>query len=195
MSAAPSLSGLLLALVLVPGGLEAQASAKREGFWWGFGVGYGSWHFDADSAARRSGDHGVGHAYGAAGWTIDPHWTVGLEAVLGAITGTPAHVSSLSIVGAWYPWRASGWFVRAGLGTNGYRESSGAESPDYRGNGPGYMAAIGVDVMTSGGVSLTPMLAYRYGSVGTVGLGLPFADLALGFRQRTIGLTVGLTFP
>jgi hypothetical protein len=184
----------LLPALLLPRGLDGQHTPRRAGFWWGFGVGYGSWHFSADSAARKRGDDGIGQGYLAAGFTIDPHWTVGVEGSLGAITGTKAGVSTWSIIGTWYPWRERGWFVRGGLGTNGYRERQ-TEGPDYRGSGLGYVAAMGVDVWTTGALSLTPVLAYRYGEVGTVGLGLPAADLAKGFRQRTIGLTLGMSFP
>lgn len=195
MGRSPWVTSLLLWAVLIPMRLEAQYVPTRAGFWWGFGVGYGSWHFEADSAARRHGDDGIGQGYLAAGFTIQPHWTVGFEAVRGAVSGTSAAVSSLSVIGNWYPWRARGWFLRAGLGTNSYSEPSGAEAPRYRGSGTGYVAAIGVDLGTNAGVSLTPMLGYRYGSVGTVGLGFPGLDLARGFRQHVIGLTLGLTFP
>lgn len=195
MGRSPWVTALLLSAVLLPAGLAAQHAPARAGFWWGLGVGYGSWHFSADSAARRSGDDGIGQGYLAAGFTINPHWTVGFEGARGAIPGTTGAVSSLSVIGTWYPWRARGWFLRAGLGTSGYRESSGAEAPDYRGSGAGYVAAIGVDLWTTGGLSLTPLLTYRHGSVGTVGLGFPGLELAKGFRQHTIGLTLGVTFP
>lgn len=185
----------LLAAVLVPVLVGAQETPVRRGFWWGTGVGYGSWHFAADSAARRDGDRGVGQEYIVAGVAIDPHWTLGLEGALGGISGTDATLSSLSAIVTWYPWKARGWFVRGGFGTSGYREPSGAEAPDYRGRGPGYVATLGVDIRTTGGLSLTPALTWRYGSIGTVGLGLPGLDLATGFRQRTIGVTVGVTFP
>lgn len=195
MSCSPWVTALLVSTVLLPMELEAQHVPTRAGFWWGLGVGYGSWHFSADSAARRSGDGGIGQGYLVAGYTLDPHWTLGIEAARGTITGTTGAMSGWSVIGTWYPWRARGWFVRAGLGTSGYRESSGAEAPDYRGSGTGYVAAAGVDLWTTGGLSLTPMLACRYGVVGTVGLGLPQLDFARGFRQRTVALTVGLTFP
>lgn len=195
MDRLPWVTAFVVATVLVPSGTAAQQDPARAGFWWGFGVGYGSWHFEADSARRRSGDDGVTQGYLAAGYTIGPQWTAGVEGALGSIPGSTSHVSSLSLIGTWYPWRAAGWFVRAGLGTSGYRESSGAEAPDYSGSGTGYLVAVGNDLRTTGGVSLTPALTYRYGVVGTVGLGLPVLDLARGFRQRTIVLTLGVTFP
>lgn len=182
-------------LVLIARAVCAQHGVPRSGFWWGFGVGYGSWHFRADSAARRSGADGIGQGYLAAGFTIDRHWTIGLEGALGAISGAGGGVSTLSLIGTWYPWRDRGWFLRGGAGTNGYHETSGAEAPDYRGSGAGFLAAVGVDGWTTGDFALTPMLTYRYGVVGTVGLGLPGAELAKGFRQRTIGVTIGLSFP
>jgi hypothetical protein len=188
-------TALLLAAVSLPRGLDAQHAPVRAGFWWGVGIGYGSWHFSADSAARRRGDDGIGQGYLAAGFTIGPHWTVGFEAARGTIPGTTGAVSSLSVIGTWCPWRSRGWFVRAGMGTSGYRESGGSEGPDYQGSGSGYVAAIGIDLWTTGGLSLTPMLAYRHGSVGNVGIGFPGLDLARGFQQRIIGLTLGLTFP
>jgi hypothetical protein len=186
---------LALTLVFLPRLLMAQHSVARAGFWWSVGVGYGSWHFSADSAARRSGDHGIGQGYLAAGFTIDRHWTMGVEGALGAIPGAGAGVSSLTVIGTWYPWRERGWFLRGGAGTSRYRESSGAEGPDYSGSGLGVLAALGVELQTTAGVSLTPQLTCRFGFVGTVGLGLPVADLARGFRQRTIGVTLGLAFP
>ncbi|MGE5287418.1 MAG: hypothetical protein ACM3ML_09500 [Micromonosporaceae bacterium] len=188
-------TALLASTVLLPMGLEAQHVPTRAGFWWGLGVGYGSWRFSADSAARRSGDGGMGQGYLVAGYTLDPHWTIGIEAARGTITGTTGAVSGWSVIGTWYPWRARGWFLRAGLGTSSYSEPSGAEAPRYRGSGTGFVTAIGVDLGTNAGISLTPMLGYRYGSVGTVGLGFPGLDLARGFRQHAIGLTLGLTIP
>jgi hypothetical protein len=185
----------LLPAALVPALVGAQGTPLRRGFWWGAGVGYASWHFAADSGARRHGDRGAGQGYVAAGVTIDPHWTLGLEGALGRISGADAGLSSLSAVVTWYPWTARGWFVRGGFGTSGYRESSGAEAPDYRGSGPGYVATVGVDVPTTGGLSLTPAVTWRCGSIGTVGLSPPGVDLATGFRQRTLGVTLGVTFP
>jgi hypothetical protein len=185
----------VFALALLPATLGAQQHRLRAGFWWGAGVGYGAWRFTADSAARPRGGRAIGQGYLAAGLTIDRHWTAGLELALGAISGADAGVSSQSLVVTWYPWSARGWFARAGVGASGYRESSGAEGPDYKGRGAGYVAAFGVDLWTTGGCSLTPMITYRSGSIGRVGLGLPNTDLARGFHQRTVGVTLGLTFP
>jgi hypothetical protein len=175
--------------------LPAQQPRARAGFWWGLGVGYGSWHFTADSAAQRRGDRGIGQGYLAGGVSIDRHWSAGIELGLGAISGAGAGMSSQSLIVTWHPWDARGWFARAGIGRSGYRESSGAEGPDYKGSGTGYVAALGIDLGTTGGLALTPMITFRSGVIGRVGLGLPGADLAVGFRQRTVGVTLGLTFP
>ena len=173
----------------------AQHRRGRHGLWWSIGLGYGAWHFSADSAARRTGSDGIGVLSIAAGMAVSRRTTLGLEVEGGSIGRTGASASGVSLLVAYYPWPRRGAFVRGGLGSSSYRESSGAQSQAYSGTGFGYLAGVGWDLPVSKRVSLTPMLGYRAGTPGSVGLGVPGLELATGFHKRAIILSLGLTVP
>jgi len=186
---------LWLGLVVSAGTpLAGQGPPARHGFWWGFGIGYGDWRFTCDRCASRSGDEPVIGGYLTVGGVLDEHLVLALELSGAGVSGRQGRASATSLTASVYPWRVRGFFLRVGAGRSGYRQASYAEYPDFRsGGGPGYLAAIGWDAAIDRKIAFTAMLTYRFARPGTVAV---FIDtLATNFRQRSVSLSFGLTFP
>ena len=166
-------------------GLGAQAPPQRQGFWVGFGLGYGS----ANSACDYCADW---HSGGAtvllkAGGTLGPSVRLGavIEGWSPANTGATT-VADITASLYYYPLRPSGFFLTGGLGISRYDGPGprpiaaccpGAENPGCfpgRLTGPcygryapfgglGFTAGLGYDVRIAHQVFLTPVASYVYG--------------------------------
>jgi hypothetical protein len=173
--------------------LAGQRAPARHAFWWTFGYGYGDWRFTCSRCTPSSGNEPAISGQVALGGVLDEHLVLALELSGAALSGRRGHASAVNILASVYPWRSRGLFVRAGAGTSGYRQASYAEFPDFRGSGFGCLAALGWDLAIDRKVAFTPMLAYRAGAPGTVAALMD--TLGTRFRQRSITLSFGLTFP
>jgi hypothetical protein len=182
---------LLLLFAAPPPPLAGQEPRARDGFWWGFGLGYGSYHFTCQRCDRSAGTNGISSGYLAVGVTATPRLTLGIELAGGTMENGGA-VMSASLVGTCYASTRSGLFVRGGLGTSIYQQRSYVEFPPFRGTGSGWLAAVGWDLHVERGPSFTPMITYRAGAPGTVLASVDTA--ATNLRQRSITFTLGLTF-
>lgn len=173
--------------------LAAQEQGARSGFWWGFGLGYGIYHHTCDECDRPRGDAAITAGYVALGATVSQRLTLGLELAAGTLP-LEASVTSVSLVGTCYVSKGRGPFLRGGVGTSSYRQVSYVEFPRYKGTGSGWLAAVGWDVPLGGGPTLTPMITLRAGAPGTVVAAI-VDTAATNLRQRSIALTLGVTFP
>ncbi len=183
--------GALTFLLLAARPIIAQTPPARAGFWWGFGIGYGTYEHTCDRCDRPTGTTGVSSGYLALGAAVSPQLTLGIE-FSGGTTRQNAGVMSASLIGIWYPQAAGGPFLRCGIGTSTYRQASYAEFPPFTGTGTGWLVAVGWDVRVERGPSFTPMLSYRAGTPGTV---VAYSDTAAtNLRQRSVAFTLGLTF-
>jgi hypothetical protein len=193
--------GVGLALVLsasLPVAAAAQ-TAEREGFWFGFGAGVGS----ADVTCDGDSDRETGGAgYLKAGWTLNPRVLLGLEASGWTKKededGVDITLSMYNVSGTltFYPSETTGFFVKGGAGlafVNSKFEEGNTTIDSDMGNGLGLLAGIGYDFRLGNRVRLTPALDAYYGNIGD----LTFADeeIASGWKQNVIALTIGLTFP
>jgi hypothetical protein len=171
--------------------LLGQERAEREGLWWGFGIGYGTYRHTCDHCDRPTGATGIATAYVALGGTVTSHLTLGIELASGRMK-EQAWATSLSLLATVYPWVKPCLFLRGGVGTSTYRQYSYVEFPPFHGSGDGWLAAVGWDVRVPRGPSFTPMISYRTGHPGTV---VAVTDtVATNLRQRSVAFTLGLTF-
>lgn len=171
--------------------LVAQTPQHREGVWWAFGLGYGTYRHTCDRCERPTGRTETTAAWLGAGVAASRRVSVGLELASGYLrAGT--HVTSTSLIALVYPAVAKGFFVRAGAGTSSYRQRLWADYPPFRGSGWGWQLGVGWDMRVDRRLSFTPMLVYRAGAPGTVAVGVDTA--ATNLRQSSLALTVGLTF-
>src|SRR6267143_7285091 len=183
-----ALGGVLLT---VAPAARAQYPQRREGFWIGFGLGYGSANIYCDNCSSGARTGGV-TAFLKLGGTPSRNVLIG-----GAINGW-SHASggateTMGNVTAslyYYPVARGGLFLTGGLGFSDYRVDT---SPVVDGTGWGFTAGVGYDIRVGRNVSLTPVANFAYGGVGDLNVsgGSPFAT---GWKQNVVDFGLGVTF-
>lgn len=165
-----------LALVLVSTASAQGRPQTREGFWIGFGLGYGSLGFDCSGCGTDR--EGAVSGYLKLGGTLSPKLLLGGETNgwTKDIQGTTVTAANASAVVYFYPSPAGGFFLRGGLGfatldIGGFDES-----------GAGGVIGTGFDIRMGAKTSITPVLNFNFGS------------LSDGVSQNVLQLAVGLTF-
>ena len=178
------LSRCLVVLAALALALATAASAQgrpqtRQGFWIGFGLGWGSLSY---SCTGCSGSEGALSGYLKLGGTLGPKLLIG-----GETNGWTKNESGVTITAGnlsgtvyFYPAPASGFFLRGGLGFASLRASSGGISGSESGFGATF--GLGYDVRVGTNLSITPVANYNWG------------DLGSGVKQHIIQLAVGVTF-
>jgi hypothetical protein len=182
---------VLVALFGAARSVWAQYPQRRDGFWVGFGLGYGSANVSCDNCRagpRREGVTGFLRLGGAP----SQHLLIG-----GAITGWShssggATETMANLMGSlsFYPSARSGFFFTGGLALSGYHVNT---VPAWDGTGWGLTLGAGYDIRVARDVSLTPVVNYFYGAVGDVtvpGTGVVGSQ----WRQDVIDVGLGVTF-
>jgi len=179
------------ALCCAASAARAQYPQRRDGFWIGFGLGYGSASVSCDNCNSVSSQGGVtaflklggapsrnlllGGAVNA--WSHDD----------GNATETMTNVTASLYL---YPEVRSGFFLTGGLGFSNYHINS---SPSWDGTGWGFTTGAGYDIRVGRDISLTPVVNYVWGGVGDVnqsGAGTVFT----GWKQNALDFGLGVTF-
>jgi hypothetical protein len=159
-------SRCLVVLVAVAGALARGASAQshpqiRDGFWIGFGLGYGSLGLGCSSCSGPR--EGALSSYLKLGGTWDPHLLVGVE--LDVWKPASRHsddtlsAANLSAVFYYYPNPHRGLFLRGGVGL----ALLGVTGLDFPEAGPGAVLGAGYDVRVRAHTSITPVLNFNWG--------------------------------
>jgi hypothetical protein len=184
------------ALLSAPSAWAAHPQT-RQGFWIGFGAGYGSASASADCEDCGGGDRqGSVSAFLKLGGTLNQHVLLGVEAnawtreqdnvtlTLGSFTGTVTV----------YPQASGGFFLKGGFGASYVDTSAQAGSVDVSVSktGWGLLAGIGYDLRVGRNVSLTPCVNYFYGKPGD--LVFEGEDALPGWKQNVVSFELGLTF-
>ena len=185
-----SLAVLCVVLVTSSTALWAQRPQTREGFWIGFGFGYGSFDVSCDDCPDIDRE-GSATGFIKLGGTLSPKLLLGGEvtAWVKSESGYDMVAGNVSAVLYFYPVVTSGLFLKGGLGYSNYRESN---EFDGSFNGFGVVAGIGYDIRVGGNISITPNLDFAFGGGGDLdvdGLG----ELT-GWTQNLFQLALGVTF-
>ena len=169
----------VLALALAPAAPGQGHPQTRQGFWIGFGLGWGSLSY---SCTGCSGSEGALSGYLKMGGTLSPKLLIG-----GETNGWTKNESGVTITAGnlsgtvyFYPAPASGFFVRGGLGVASLSASSGGTSASQSGFGATF--GLGYDVRVGRNLSITPVANYNWGAIES------------GVKQNIFQLAVGVTF-
>jgi len=179
-------------LMTVAPAARAQYPQRREGFWIGFGLGYGSANIYCDNCSSGARTGGV-TAFLKLGGTPSRNVLIG-----GAINGW-SHASGgatetmANVTGSvyFYPVAASGLFLTGGLGLSDYHVDT---SLAVSGTGWGFTAGVGYDIRVGRNVSLTPVADFVYGGVGDLSVSGGGGTFATGWNQNVVDFGLGVTF-
>ncbi len=167
----------VLALALTPAAPAQGHPQTRQGFWIGFGLGYGSLGFSCTGCSTSR--EGALSGYLKLGGTLSPKLLLGGETNgwTKNDAGTTVNAGNASAVLYFYPNPAGGLFLRGGIGwawldLGGFGSETGA----------GAVFGVGDDIRVGTNTSITPVLNFNFGK------------LANDFSQNVIQLGVGVTF-
>ncbi|HXL10977.1 MAG TPA: autotransporter outer membrane beta-barrel domain-containing protein [Gemmatimonadales bacterium] len=170
---------------------RAQYPQRREGFWIGFGLGYGSANITCGTCGSGPRTGGV-TAFLKLGGTPSRNVLIG-----GAINGwshssgdTTETMGNVTASLYYYP-AASGFFLTGGLGFSDYSVNT---TPSIRGTGWGFTAGAGYDIRVGQNVSLTPVANFVYGGVGDLNVSGGGGTFATGWKQNVVDFGLGVTF-
>jgi hypothetical protein len=174
--------------------VQAQYAQRRDGFWIGFGVGYGSANVSCDNCTSGPRTGGA-TAFLKLGGT--PSRTMLLGAAINgwshASGGATETMGNVTASVQYYPAPTSGLFLTGGVGFSNYRVDT---SPSVDASGWGFSAGVGYDIRVGRNVSLTPVVNLVFGgleefdapdSVGGI-------TRVTGWRQSVIDFGLGVTF-
>jgi hypothetical protein len=181
----------LLVLCGAASAARAQYPQRRDGFWVGFGLGYGSANVACDNCSSGPRTDGV-TAFVKLGGTPSRNLLVGGAINTWAHSDGVATETLTNITASLYLYPAvrSGFFVTGGLGFSNYHVNS---DPSFDGTGWGLTAGAGYDIRVGRDVSLTPVVNFVYGGVGEVneaGVGV----VRTGWKQNVVDVGLGVTF-
>src|SRR4029077_19284161 len=181
---------LLAVLSCAAAAAQAQYPQRRDGFWIGFGVGYGSANVSCDNCVSGSRTGGA-TVFLKLGGTPSRNLLIGasLNAWTHGVNGANETLGNVTASLFYYPVTTSGFFLTGGLGYSGYTIDS---SPEVNGSGWGFTGGAGYDVRVGRNVSLTPVVNYTYGALGD--FGVPGIGTARGWQQKVIDRGRGVPF-
>lgn len=167
-------------LVLGVSVASAQHPQTRNGFWIGFGVGWGSYGISCNgcSGLGREGSY-TGHL--KLGGTVNDHLLLGGEMIGWSKTesGSTLTAGNLTLTAYYYPQPAGGLFLSAGAGLSRIEASGGGSSAGQ--TGPGFSIGAGYDLRVGTNVSITPTGNFVYGH--------PESGFSHNFFQFGFGVT------
>jgi outer membrane autotransporter protein len=194
MSTATRVAVLLAGLCAAASAARAQYPQRRDGFWIGFGLGYGWASVRCDNCVDSSSVGGI-TGFLKLGGAPSRHLLIG-AAVNGwshanaGLTETMANVTASLYL---YPRAKSGFFLTSGLGFSKYHVNS---VPSTDGTGWGLTAGAGYDIRFGRDVSLTPVANLTYGALADFDAvaGGGTIITARGWKQTVLDLGLGVTF-
>jgi hypothetical protein len=185
---------LLAAFPTAPASAQTVQHQKRGGGLWldaGFGYGYLSLTCTNCSAVAA---HGTAVTI-SAGFTPAHNVLLGLQAQQwwSSQTQLGQKESSLLIVAQWYPWPATGFFLRAG---NGIVRGPGSQAANAlfastQGTGVGFALGLGYDVKLNRRLGVTVQAATNISALGDLTLGGQPANDVIAYVTR-VGVAVVL---
>jgi hypothetical protein len=196
-----ALSTAALIVALAPAA-RADEPPSRDGFWLGFGLGYGAAATTCDRRACEGEREGSLTASLRLGGTLNPRVLAGVESNLWVkdLDGTNTVLAGLAATATFYPWESSGLFVKVGLGLSyasrdtrtGTRLNMPVDATiNFQQVGAGVLAGLGYDLRVAPNVSITPSFTWTFGATGTVTVD----EIAVpGTRHDVLDFGLGVTF-
>jgi hypothetical protein len=173
------------------GSALAQRPQTRDGFWIGFGIGYGSADVKSDSipaaASRESGPTGFLKLGGALGKKVLLGGEV--NAWTKSESGLTLTLGNVSAAAYFYPAPATGFYLKGGVGFANFRVSNGGSATA---TGFGFLAGLGYDVRVGENISLTPVFNFYFGSDGD--LKQNGVTLDSHYKHNVYDFGLGITF-
>ena len=168
---------------------------ERQGFWIGFGGGYGSANVSCDGCEGGDREGAFAGSFKLGG-TLSERVLLGVESngwikeqegitlTLGSVTGTVT----------FYPQASSGFFLKGGVGLSYISTdfSEGSLSVSISKTGWGVLAGLGYDLRVGRNISLTPAVNYYYGKPGD--LDFEGETVFGGWSQNVVSFELGITF-
>jgi len=181
----------VFALVLAGSG-HAQTAQERNGFWIGFGFGYGSAQVSCDGCGNASRQGGAA-MFLKMGGTLSRKVLLGgeLNAWGRAENGGGVALGNTSAAVYFYPAANSGFFIKGGVGYASYL-SLDSEGTSADGSGWGGVAGLGYDIRVGRSVSLTPVANFRFGLIG--GITENGTTIMTGESQNVFDIGLGITW-
>lgn len=173
MRVVPSASLVALLVFGATGASRAQLvqdkplQASRQGFWIGFGFGFGNAGVTCSGCTNDRFSGGTGRL--ALGGTVSPNLKLGGESHVWINTEDESIDESVANVSAsayYYPSRTGNLFVQGGVGMSAYSYDDGTTTAEA--NGLGLIMGVGYDIRLGRKFSLTPILAYSAALSGTL---------------------------
>ncbi len=171
--------------------LQAQHPQTRQGFWIGFGGGYGSAGVSCDGCGNTDRE-GSASGFLKLGGTLSPSVLLGAE-VNGwskSESGVTVNLGNVSAAVYLYPVKTSGFFVKGGAGLSVHRTTGGGNTLD--GTGWGLIGGLGYDIRVGRNISLTPVANYYFGQPGD--LKINGTTAVTGWTQNVLDIGLGITF-
>src|SRR2546425_10982315 len=121
----------LLALMGAPVA-QAQHPQTRQGFWIGFGFGYGSLKLSCNGCSNVPSEGGIS-GFLKMGGTVSDKLLLGGETNGWSkkVNGTTVTAGNVSFTAYYYPAPANGFFLRGGLGFADYKEEGSSGSTGF----------------------------------------------------------------
>lgn len=191
------LAGLVATLtVLASSPAWAGHPQDRQGFWIGFGGGYGSAFAEADCQDCGGGSReGSFTAFVKLGGTLNQRVLLGVEsnAWIKEEEGVTLTLGSATATLTFYPQASSGFFLKGGAGLSYVSTdlSSGTLSVSVSKTGWGVLAGAGYDLRLGRNFSLTPCINYHYGKPGDLSAD---GETLPGWKQNVVSFELGITF-
>ena len=179
-----------VSLLFLPAVLAAQHPQTRDGFWIGFGIGWGSADATCDGCADTDRLSSF-TSFIKLGGTLNDRVLLGGE-ITGwtkSESGVTETLGNMTATAYFYPNAAGGFFLKGGAGFSVYAASNGGS---VSGTGVGLTVGLGYDIRVGGNLSLTPVADFLFGSVGDISEN--GTALAQGWKQNVFSLGLGVTF-
>lgn len=191
--AAVKLAILLLAtLALAPASAQTPQAAPRHskrggGGWVDAGFGYGYLSLTCANCSSAVAASGTAVTV-SAGYTPARNVLLGVQAQQWWSTRADLgqKESSLLVIVQWYPWPATGFFIRAGNGIvrGPGAQAAGAPFPSTQGTGVGFALGVGYDVKVSRRLGVTAQAATNISALGDLSLGGQPANDVIAYVTR-----------
>jgi hypothetical protein len=179
---------LLGALATLPAAAQTPSpEPARPGFWMDAGIGYGRLRLTCTTCTNIVAATGPAYTVSVGG-APSQNVLVGLQGDLWQSSGTPRQqVQTLTALLQWYPWRAAGLFVRAGVGiVQGSvaltADTTGAHST--KGTGVALTLAVGYDLRLTSHFALALQAATNVSALGDLTVGGAIANDVIAYVSR-----------